>query len=73
MATLQTARVAAGGLKADVTVSSSADSATLATTLSTDGVLLAWDPLLVTNELQLEKALTLIRQKIAEAAAFPPV
>lgn len=73
MATLQTARVAAGAEKAAVTVSSSADSATLATTLSTDGVLVAWDPLLVTNELQLDRALKLIRQKIAEAAAFPPV
>lgn len=72
MATLQLAVVKQGGVKTDVALSTSADTATLATALSTNAVLVAFSSTLVANEVDLDKQLMLIRQKIAEAATWPP-
>jgi hypothetical protein len=72
MATLQIAVVKQGGVKTDVTLSTSADSATLATALSTNAVMVVFNPSLAPNEVDLDKAIELIEQKIAESSTWPP-
>jgi non-homologous end joining protein Ku len=72
VATLQIVSAPVGASKTEVVLSSSADTATLATALSTKGVMLVWDPAKVTDEYTLDKLVELIEQKIAEASTSPP-
>lgn len=72
MATLQLAVVKQGGVKTDVVLSTTADTATLATALSTNALLVAFSTTLVLNEVELDKLIETIEGAISEAATWPP-
>jgi WD40 repeat protein len=71
MATLHTARIALGEDKAGVAVGTSADTDTLATTISTDGLLVAWDASKVTDRRHLFQHLDRIKAALHERSDPP--